>query len=101
MANRIHDSAVIGPAVQLGRDNVVGPHVVLLGPLDIGNRNWFGSGCVIGAPPEIRGFDQGAAWDGDLVGEGVVIGDGNVFREFATVHQGAKGRRGSATTAFS
>ena len=89
MANRIHPSAIVGPGVELGADNVVGPFAVLMGPCRIGNGNWIGAHVVIGAPPEIRGFDHGAAWDGDLVGSGVEIGDGNTVREYTTVHSGS------------
>jgi UDP-N-acetylglucosamine acyltransferase len=89
MANRIHPTAVVGPGVELGAGNVVGPFAVLLGPCRIGDGNWIGAHVVLGAPPEIRGFDHGAAWDGDLVGAGVEIGDGNTLREYTTVHSGS------------
>ncbi|WP_448621053.1 hypothetical protein [Geodermatophilus sp. URMC 65] len=42
-----------------------------------------------GNPPEIRGHDHGAAWDGDLVGRGAEIGDHTTLREYATVHSGS------------
>jgi UDP-N-acetylglucosamine acyltransferase len=87
-ANSVHPSAVIGPGVHLGTGNTIGPGVVLLGPLRIGNDNWFGAHAVIGGPAEIKGIDHGAAWNGELVGTGVTIGSGNVFRELVTVHQG-------------
>src|SRR3954465_7477678 len=86
--NRIHPTAVVGPEVHLGQGNTIGPGVVLLGPLWIGDDNWFGAQGVIGAPAEISGVHHGAAWDGDLVGTGLTIGSRNVFREFVTVHQG-------------
>lgn len=86
--NVIHASAVIGPGVDLGSGNTIGPGVVLLGPLRIGDDNWIGAHAVLGAPAEIKGIEHGAAWNGDLVGTGLTIGSGNVFREFVTVHQG-------------
>ena len=86
--NTVHATATIGPEVTLGDGNVVGPGVVLLGPLTVGEDNWFGANSVIGAPAEIRGIDHGAAWDGQLVGAGLVIGSRNVFRELVTIHQG-------------
>ena len=58
------------------------------GPCSIGDDNWIGAHAVIGAPAEIKGIDHGAAWNGELVGTGVTIGSGNVFRELVTVHQG-------------
>jgi len=86
--NSIHPSAVVGPGVELGSGNTIGPGVVLLGPMKIGDGNWFGANTVIGAPAEIRGIEHGRAWDGELVGTGITIGSGNVFREFVTIHQG-------------
>jgi UDP-N-acetylglucosamine acyltransferase len=86
--NAIHPSAVVGPEVVLGSGNVIGPGVVLLGPLVVGDDNWFGAHSVIGAPAEIRGIDHGAAWDGQVVGTGLTIGSRNVFREYVTIHQG-------------
>jgi UDP-N-acetylglucosamine acyltransferase len=86
--NRIHPSAVVSPEVELGTGNVIGPGVVLLGPLRIGDDNWIGAHTVVGAPAEIRGIDHGAAWDGETVGTGLVLGSRNILREFVTVHQG-------------
>ena len=88
MGNAIHPTAVIGPEVDLGSGNTIGPGVVLLGPLRIGDDNWFGAHTVVGAPAEIRGTDHGAAWDGRVVGAGVTIGSGTVVREMVTIHQG-------------
>lgn len=89
MSNRIHPTAVLGPGVELGDGNVVGPYAVLTGPCRIGDGNWIGAHVVLGAPAEIRGLDHGAAWDGDLVGEGVHVGDRTTLREYTTVHSGS------------
>ena len=89
MPNRIHPTAVLGPGVELGSGNVVGPYAVVLGPCRIGDDNWIGPHVVLGTPPEIRGHDHGAAWDGDLVGRGVEIGDRTTLREYTTVHSGS------------
>lgn len=86
--NRIHPTAIIGEGVTLGSGNVIGPYAVLLGPCVIGDGNWIAPHVLVGAPGEVRGSDHGAAWDGECVGTGVVIGDKNVLREFVTVHQG-------------
>jgi UDP-N-acetylglucosamine acyltransferase len=85
---RVHPTAGVGPGVGLGADVVVGPHVVLLGPLELGDRCWVGPHTVVGAPAEIRGIDHGAAWDGQVVGTGVTVGADTVLREHVTVHQG-------------
>jgi UDP-N-acetylglucosamine acyltransferase len=90
VANRIHPTAVVGDGVVLGDGNLVGPYSVILGPCRIGDGNWIGPHVSIGAPAEWRGGPHPAAWDGELAGEGVEIGDGNRLREFVTVHQGTK-----------
>jgi UDP-N-acetylglucosamine acyltransferase len=89
MGNRIHPTAVIGPGVELGADNVIGPFAVLLGPCRVGDGNWIGPHVTLGVPAEVRGADHGAAWDGDLVGAGVEIGNGTTLREYTTVHSGS------------
>ncbi|WP_199423582.1 UDP-N-acetylglucosamine acyltransferase [Actinotalea solisilvae] len=86
----IHPTAVVGAGVELGTGNVVGPHVVLYGPLRIGDGNWIGPGVVIGTPPEVRGVEHGAQWEGPPAGTGVVIGSNNVIREQTMIHQGWK-----------
>lgn len=86
--NRIHPTAVVGDGVVLGRDNVVGPHAVLVGPLRVGDGNWFGPGVVVGTPPEVRGVPHGTPWDAPGDGPGVRLGHRNVLREGTVVHQG-------------
>jgi UDP-N-acetylglucosamine acyltransferase len=88
MGNQVHETAVLGPGVELGEDNVIGPYAVITGPCRIGDRNWIGAHTVIGSPPEIHGADQGLPWGGEPVSVGVEIGDDNVLREFMTVHAG-------------
>lgn len=70
----------------LGRGNIIGPFAVILGPARIGDGNWIGPSAVIGTPGETRGGPH-PAFD-EPQGRGVVIGDRNVIREFATVQQG-------------
>lgn len=71
--------AVIDENVSLGADCVVGPYVYLTGVMSIGAQNVFHAGCVIGdAPQDLKYRDQPTR---------VRIGDGNVFREHATVHR--------------
>ncbi|WP_343668711.1 hypothetical protein [Chitinophaga sp.] len=62
MANNIHPTAVIGPNVQLGDNNYIGPY------------------CVIGMPGEHR-----ERWGAD---KGVIIGDNNVFTGHVTIDSG-------------
>lgn len=90
MGNQVHATAVVGPGVELGADNVVGPYAVLTGPCRVGDRNWIGAHAVIGAPPEIRGHRHGLPWGADPAGPGVVIGDDSVLRESIAVHAGSE-----------
>jgi UDP-N-acetylglucosamine acyltransferase len=102
VARKIHPSAVIDPAAELGDGISIGPHVV------IGARVAIGDGCEIGAAACIEGptaigrenviFPHAAIGmapqDLKFAGEEtrVEIGDRNHFREFVTVHRGtAKG----------
>jgi UDP-N-acetylglucosamine acyltransferase len=89
MGNQVHDTAIIGPGVELGEDTVIGPYAVLTGPCRIGNRVWIGAHAVIGAAPEIRGYDHGLPWGGEPVGPGVEVGDDTVLRELTTVNAGS------------
>jgi UDP-N-acetylglucosamine acyltransferase len=84
--SRIHPTAVLGPGVELGEDNVIGPNAVILGPTTLGDGNWVAPGAVIGGPAEMRGVAHPAAWEGELRGGGIHIGDRNVLREHVVVH---------------
>jgi UDP-N-acetylglucosamine acyltransferase len=73
--------AVIDAHVSMGPGCHVGPHVYLTGHTAIGANNRFHAGCVIGdAPQDVKYKDQPTR---------LVIGDGNLFREGATVHRSA------------
>lgn len=87
--NSIHPSAIIEGDVTIGTGNTIGAHVVIYGPTVIGDDNWIGTGVVIGAPPEVRSFPHPR--DGvSAEARGVVIGNRNVIREYAQIHQGWK-----------
>ncbi|HEX7661586.1 MAG TPA: UDP-N-acetylglucosamine acyltransferase [Pseudonocardiaceae bacterium] len=90
MVNRIHPTAIIGEGVELGEDNIVGPYAVIVGPSRIGDRNWIGPHVTIGTPAEDRDAPHPAAWEGELAGEGVAIGDDNRLREYVSIHQGTR-----------
>jgi UDP-N-acetylglucosamine acyltransferase len=72
--------AVIEGSVEIGPGCVVEAHACLSGPLTMGRDNVVAHGAVLGKSPQHRGY-QGEATS-------VRIGDGNVFREFVTVHRG-------------
>jgi UDP-N-acetylglucosamine acyltransferase len=94
----IHPSAVVHKSAQLAPDVIVGPHcvvgdavsidsgsildanVVIDGSVKIGKNNHFFPGCVIGCKPQVLALSPNTK-----IG-GVIIGDGNAFRECVTIH---------------
>ncbi|HYX90814.1 MAG TPA: acyl-ACP--UDP-N-acetylglucosamine O-acyltransferase [Myxococcaceae bacterium] len=78
--------AVIGPKVRIGPDTTVGPHAVIEGRTTIGQRNRIFQFASVGAAPQDMKY---GGEDTELV-----IGNGNVIREFATLHIGTAGGGG-------
>ena len=78
--------ASLGPEVEIGDGTHVGPHCSIAGPTRIGRDNRFHGHAAIGGDPQ----------DKKYAGERteLAIGDGNVFREFVTVHRGTGGGGG-------
>jgi UDP-N-acetylglucosamine acyltransferase len=70
---------LIGPDVRIGKGTEVGPHVVIDRWTRIGRDCRIFQFTSIGAPPQDIGY-KGEKTE-------VIIGDGNVFREFVTVHR--------------
>ena len=83
---KIGPLAVIGPNVRLGANCVVGASAVVDGWTDIGDGTEIFSFASIGLIPQ------------DLKFKGeetrLVIGRGNIFREFVTIHRGTRGGGG-------
>jgi len=98
MSGNIHPSAVIDPTVRIGENVEIGPHCVVgagtvigdgcvldagvvIGPnVQIGRDNVLYTHCAIGKPPQLLGQRHDAP-----VGR-LEIGDGNVIREYVTIH---------------
>ena len=78
--------ATIGADVEIGDGTHVGPHCSIAGPTRIGRDNRFHGHAAIGGDPQ----------DKKYAGERteLVIGDGNVVREFVTIHRGTGGGGG-------
>jgi UDP-N-acetylglucosamine acyltransferase len=74
--------SIIGPAVTIGAGTAVQSHVVIEGDVRIGSNNTIGHGAIIGAPPQDVSFEPTRK-------TGVVIGDGNLIREYCTIHRGS------------
>jgi UDP-N-acetylglucosamine acyltransferase len=103
---KIHPTAIIDPAAQLGAEVEIGPysvigagavigekctiqaHVVIEGSVRMGAGNFIGHGTIIGAPPQDLKFNLRTP-------SGVEIGHGNIIREHCTIHRGSTD--GSAT----
>jgi UDP-N-acetylglucosamine acyltransferase len=76
---RIGHFCVIGPNVKVGDGTRLENNVTLTGHTIIGRDNHFHPGCVIGGEPQDLSYRGSPTF--------VEIGDGNVFREAATVNR--------------
>ena len=77
---RVAPYAIVGDGVRVGRGTEIGAHVVLEGLVEIGERCRIFPGAVIGTPPQDLKYVEG-------IRSGVRIGDGNVIREYVTIHR--------------
>jgi UDP-N-acetylglucosamine acyltransferase len=78
--------AVIGPQVRLGKGTVVEAHAVIDGDTTAGAQNHFYPFCSVGLAP------QDLKYQGEPTR--LEMGDGNVVREFVTIHRGTGGGGG-------
>ena len=103
---KIHPTAIVDSAAQLGADVEIGPfsiigpqtligekttvqsHAVIGGEVAIGSGNFIGHGVIIGAPPQDVSFSPERKTR-------VEIGNENIIREYCTIHRGSA--EGSAT----
>lgn len=74
--------AVVGEEVELGEGCIVHPHATVGGPAKYGRNNVFYSFCAIGGDPQDYTF-RGERTE-------LVVGDGNIFREYVTASRGTK-----------
>jgi UDP-N-acetylglucosamine acyltransferase len=101
---RIDPRAIVHPRAAIGEDTVVGPNVIIGEHVRIGRRCRIGASSVlegwteIGDDNTIFPFASIGLVPQDLKFQGertrLVIGNGNVFREFVTVHRGTRGGGG-------
>jgi UDP-N-acetylglucosamine acyltransferase len=100
-AAKVHATAIVDPRAELAPEVIVGPyaiveagvmlgsgcvlhaHAVVRGPATLGPRNVVHPFAVLGGEPQAKRHPGGGR---------VEIGEGNVFREHATVHGGTEGR---------
>lgn len=81
--------AVIGKGVKIDAETIIGPHAFLSGPLTIGKVNNIGAFSCVGAPP------QDIRYKGEETF--LRIGDGNVIREYCSIHRGTPSGHGVTT----
>ena len=97
---KIHSTAIVDAGAQLGAGVEIGPysiigrgavigekcilqsHVIIEGSVRMGRGNFIGHGAIIGPTPQDLGFKP-------EIKSGVEIGQGNVIREYCTIHRGA------------
>lgn len=80
---QVGPGAIIGDQVTLGAGCVVHARAVLDGKTTFGERNTIWHGAIIGTPPQDFAFQESVKSE-------VVIGNGNTFREYVTIHRGTK-----------
>jgi len=105
MSGKIHPTAVIDPRAQIGADCEIGPFCVIGPDVELGPECWLQHHVSLNGPSKIGRANRFFAFtsigqqtqDLKYVGEPthLVVGDGNCFREFVTVHRGTA--PGSAT----
>lgn len=72
--------AVVGEGVELGEGCVLHEHAMVSGPAKYGRNNVFYPFCAVGGDPQDYTF-RGERTE-------LVVGDGNIFREYVTVSRG-------------
>lgn len=74
--------SVVGAEVVIGDRTVVRSHVVIEGNVTIGSGNFIGHGAIIGAPPQDVSFSPEQKTR-------VEIGNDNIIREYCAIHRGS------------
>jgi UDP-N-acetylglucosamine acyltransferase len=95
---RIHPTAFIDPAAKLGADVAVGPYAIIGAQVELGDDCRVGHHATLEGPSKIGPRNEFFPYTAigfktqDLKYKGepthLEIGEGNVFREFCTVHRG-------------
>ncbi|WP_374013272.1 acyl-ACP--UDP-N-acetylglucosamine O-acyltransferase [Pseudoxanthomonas koreensis] len=101
---RIHPTAAIDPGARLGADVSIGAFTVIGADVEIGDGCQIGPHCSFSGPTRIGPGNRfighvavgGEPQDKKYAGERteLVIGQGNVFREFVTLNRGTGGGGG-------
>ena len=101
---KIHPTAIISPEARLGEDIEIGPYAVIEGKVSLGDGCYVGPHAVVKGPTNIGNncriyqFASVGEIPQDLKFKGeettLVIGDGNVIREYVTINRGTVGGGG-------
>lgn len=75
----IHPSVIMEGEIEIGANTVIGANSYLKGPLKIGENNQISQQVMIGVDPEHKTKQPSGL---------VIIGDGNVIREFSVIQRG-------------
>ena len=105
-AHAIHPTAVVDPTARIGEGVSIGAYSVVGAEVEIGDGTSIGAHCTIDGPTRIGRDNRihghaaigGDPQDKKFAGERteLVIGDGNVIREFVTISRGT-GNGGGVT----
>jgi UDP-N-acetylglucosamine acyltransferase len=79
--NFIHETALLGEGVKLGKGNHIGPYCIIQGETTIGDNNRLEAFVSIGTPAEHRDYFKQEF-------NKVIIGNNNIFREWHTTNSG-------------
>ncbi|MCH7573357.1 MAG: acyl-ACP--UDP-N-acetylglucosamine O-acyltransferase, partial [Planctomycetes bacterium] len=95
----IHPTAILEGDINLADDVEIGPGCVLTGPITIGpgtrliGHVWLNGPLTLGEgntlyPNACLGFaPQDISWDPKKAGAGLMVGNGNLFREGVNIHR--------------
>ncbi len=82
MENKIHSTVIIEGDVTFGKGNEVLPYTILKGPLEIGDNNIIGPHVVVGSSP---GDTRRLKFDSYKAK--IKIGNNNIIREFTAIQK--------------
>lgn len=82
MGNKIHPTAIIEGAVEIGEGNEIGPYSILYGPLKIGDHNLIGPNVTIGTPGQDT---RNPRYDSSQCK--IEIGNDNIIREYTAIQK--------------
>ena len=83
---KIGNGVILEGAITVGAGTRIDHGTVVRGNVKIGRNNWIYPYCVIGGGPQHLTHREASIEDSIKGFSGIQIGDGNVIREFSTIH---------------